>query len=48
MEFRIPQNMIEVIMQCVSSPSLQIFWNGEPTEKWKPTRKEILFLRIYM
>lgn len=37
-ELRLPQNMVELIMQCVQSTSLQILWNGEPTESFTPSR----------
>jgi len=29
--------LVEVIMSCVTSSSLSILWNGEPTEFFKPT-----------
>lgn len=32
------QQLIEIVMQCVNSPSLQILWNGEPTESFTPSR----------
>lgn len=38
LELRIPQVMLEVIMHCICSTSLQILWNEEPTESFKPTR----------
>lgn len=37
-ELRLPKSMIEVIMRCISSTSLQILWNGEPTDSFAPTR----------
>lgn len=38
LEMRLPQGMVEIIKKCVTSPSLQILWNGEPTEKFFPSR----------
>lgn len=38
MELRLPIRMIELIMQCVCSTNLQILWNGEPTDAFKPSR----------
>ncbi|XP_056697578.1 uncharacterized protein [Spinacia oleracea] len=38
LELRLPQVMVEVIMQCVTSAKLQILWNGEPTESFSPSR----------
>lgn len=37
-EMHFPQLMIEVIMECVSSSSLRILWNGEPMNAITPTR----------
>lgn len=30
--------MVEVIMECVSTPSMRILWNGEPTATFFPSR----------
>jgi len=35
---RIPEQLIAVIMHCVSSCSLNILWNGEPTAAFSPSR----------
>jgi len=35
---KLPHQLREVIMNCVTSPSLRILWNGEPTERFNPTR----------
>lgn len=37
-ELRLPQNMVDVMMRCISSTSLQVLWNGETTESFVPTR----------
>lgn len=37
-EMKLPQTMIKVIMQCISSAKLQILWNGEPTDSFTSTR----------
>lgn len=34
----LPILLINVIMECVMSASLQVLWNGEPTEKFQPMR----------
>ena len=38
MELRLPQNMVEVVMQCIESVRLSILWNGEPMESFRPSR----------
>jgi len=38
MEMRLPQLMVEVIMLCITSYSMRILWNGEPTASFQPTR----------
>lgn len=38
MEIRLPQNMIDVIMKCITSTSLQVLWNGEATTSFNPSR----------
>ena len=35
---KLPDSLIEVIMSCVTTSSLSILWNGEPSESFKPTR----------
>ena len=35
---QLPPQLILVIMNCVTSSSLSILWNGEPMERFKPTR----------
>ena len=35
---KLPSNLVEVIMSCITSSSLSIFWNGEPTDYFKPSR----------
>lgn len=38
MELSLPQLMVDVVMNCVTSAKLQIFLNGEPMEAFQPTR----------
>lgn len=38
MELRIPQNLVEVVKQCINSVKLQILWNGEPLKEFSPSR----------
>ena len=38
MELSLPQKMIEVVMNCITSAKLSILWNGEPLEAFQPTR----------
>lgn len=33
-----PENLIDVIMLCVTFASFRILWNGETTKEFKPTR----------
>lgn len=34
----IPHRVIEIIMECVTTASLQVLWNGEKIEPVKPSR----------
>lgn len=34
----LPSNLINVIMTCISTASMQILWNGSPTEEDRPSR----------
>lgn len=38
MQMYLPILLINVIMECVSSASLQVLWNGDPSNSFKPTR----------
>jgi len=38
-EMRLPQNLIEVIMLCITTSTMQILWNGDPTEQFAPLRR---------
>jgi len=38
MHICLPQIMVEVMMLCISLYSMRILWNGEPTERFYPTR----------
>ena len=33
-----PTTLINLIMECISSTSVQILWNGEPTDVFSPSR----------
>ncbi|XP_074270970.1 uncharacterized protein LOC141594882 [Silene latifolia] len=37
-DMQFPGLMIDTVMKCVTTPSMQILWNGETTEKFKPTK----------
>lgn len=34
----IPSNMISAIMQCLTTPTMQVLWNGKPTQSFSPQR----------
>jgi len=34
----LPSSFITMIMNCVTSCTLNILWNGEPTKSFQPTR----------
>ena len=38
MELRLPQLMVDVVMNCIESAKLNILWNGEPMEAFQPSR----------
>lgn len=38
MEISLPHHMVEIVMECITSAKLQILWNGEPLEAFKPSR----------
>ena len=38
LDMRLPQLMVDVIMRCISSCSMRVLWNGEPTECFTPSR----------
>ncbi|XP_021717958.1 uncharacterized protein LOC110685744 [Chenopodium quinoa] len=37
-QMNLPITMIEVIMECITTTSLQVLWNGEPSSSFKPSR----------
>lgn len=37
-EINLPNHLIEVIGQCVSSSSMQLLWNGDKAEIFQPSR----------
>lgn len=38
LEIRFPPVLIEVIMECITTTSMCVLWNGEPTRAFKPKR----------
>lgn len=38
MEMKLLIRMVEVILECVSSPTMRVLWNGEQTEAFNPPR----------
>lgn len=38
MELRLPQHLVDIVMQCITSAKMQILWNGEPMEGFSPSR----------
>lgn len=38
LQMQIPYLLVNVIMQCISTASLQVLWNGEPTQPFYPSR----------
>ncbi|XP_074289408.1 uncharacterized protein LOC141614562 [Silene latifolia] len=38
-DMNFPGLLIDVLMECVRSPRMQILWNGEPTEQFTPSRE---------
>jgi len=37
-DMKLPNHLVEIVMNCVTSSTLNIIWNGEPTEFFKPSR----------
>lgn len=37
--FVLPQHLVDVIMLCVTTSTFGIFWNGEATDKFTPSRR---------
>jgi len=37
-EMRLPQVMVDVIMRCITTCSMRVLWNGEPTDCFNPSR----------
>lgn len=38
LQMNIPLLLVNVIMECVTSASLKVLWNGEPSQSFKPSR----------
>ncbi|KAH9696890.1 hypothetical protein KPL71_023372 [Citrus sinensis] len=34
----VPMDLVRIIMECISSPTMQLMWNGELTESFIPSR----------
>lgn len=34
----LPANIVRIIMNCVTSPTMQIIWNRSPSEEFTPSR----------
>ncbi|CAL1358445.1 unnamed protein product [Linum trigynum] len=37
-EIGLPRKFIDAIMACITSPTMQVLWNGQNTEEFKPSR----------
>lgn len=37
-QMHLPLLLIKVIMECVSTTTLRVLWNGEPSESFTPSR----------
>jgi len=37
-DMRLPQPLVDTIMRCISTSSMRILWNGEPTDQFYPKR----------
>lgn len=38
LQMNLPLLLVNIIMECVTTASLRVLWNGEPTDSFKPTR----------
>lgn len=38
LQMNIPLLLVNIIMECVTTASLKVLWNGEPSDSFKPTR----------
>lgn len=38
LDARIPRSLVEVIMNCITSPTMQVIWNGKVLDHFRPTR----------
>lgn len=38
LQMNIPLLLVNIIMECVTTSSLKVLWNGEPSDSFKPTR----------
>ena len=51
LDIGLPQPMINLIMQCLTSSSMQVLWNGKPSSTFKPQRgirQVILYPPIFL
>jgi len=37
-DMRLPQSLVDVIMRCITTCSMRVLWNGEPTDCFNPSR----------
>lgn len=46
----IPDNLHRIIMACISTPSIQILWNGGNTEEFRSSRgiRQVLYRQLYL
>lgn len=38
LQMNLPLLLVNIIMECVTTSSLQVLWNGDPSQKFKPSR----------
>lgn len=38
LEARIPHEIVSIIMKCITTPTMQVIWNGQPSQSFQPGR----------